>query len=161
LEQKREEKQKWQVKRVGKMLIPFTHTDTSAHTIPTLMQQQKRPRGRPKKKMKLRKQQPHERSAAPSPSPSCIAPPEDTDNDEIEEVSMWDPHAGMKPSPMDVDSTDSDVEPENCLPYGASHGIQTSMVEDPRDLDWLPSKERKKLMARKKGVISLASMLRA
>jgi len=62
---------------------------------------------------------------------------------------MWDPHAGMKPSPLDVDSTDSDVEPENCLPYGASHGIQTSMVdmmlnlgdEDPHDLDWLSSKE--------------------
>jgi hypothetical protein len=69
----------------------------------------------------------------------------------------------MKPSPLDVDSTDSDVEPEDFLSHRASYELQTSMVnmmlnlgdKDLGDADWLPLEEQKKLLVRKKGVISL------
>ena len=69
----------------------------------------------------------------------------------------WDPHAGMKPSRrhgrMSDDEVDLEVEDE--LPYGADTEVNSAMVDllwelgdvdidDPRDVDWLPPKLRKK-----------------
>jgi len=74
----------------------------------------------------------------------------------------WDPHAGMKPARRDRYASDGEVELEGDLPYGASIEVNVAMIDlmgelrddDPRDLDWLPPKERKKLEQRIKGMIS-------
>ncbi|KAH9967529.1 hypothetical protein BC827DRAFT_1152825 [Russula dissimulans] len=74
------------------------------------------------------------------------------------EALLWDPHAGMKPSPLDEWESDASDEIEDTLPYGASQAIQSLMVdmmvelddEDAQDIDWLPPRERRKLEARKK-----------
>ena len=76
--------------------------------------------------------------------------------------SSWDPHT-LKPSLLDEGASDGDIEVEEDLIGGASE-VAEAMVEmlvglkdnDPRDLDWLPPKQRWMLTARKRkqGVIS-------
>jgi hypothetical protein len=80
------------------------------------------------------------------------------------EALLWDPHAGMKPLPLDERELDASDEIEDTLPYGAFRAIQSSMVDmmvelddkDAWDIDWLPPRERRKLEARKKGVVNHA-----
>jgi hypothetical protein len=74
----------------------------------------------------------------------------------------WDPHAGMKPSRQDGHASDDELDLEDDLPYGADIEVNGTMVDlmcelgdnDPRDVDWLPPKERQKLEQRVKGMIS-------
>ena len=76
----------------------------------------------------------------------------------------WDPHAGLKPSKMDGCASDAEVEMEDELPPGGEEEVNAAMVElmiklegcDERDEEWLPPKEKRKVMARKKGMISFA-----
>ena len=69
----------------------------------------------------------------------------------------WDPHAGLKPSRRDGKASDGKLDFEDDLPSGAAFEMNDAMVkmvaklEDARDLDWLPTAERKKMAARKKG----------
>jgi len=105
--------------------------------------------------------------AAPSLSPPHIPPIDNLEApSDIEsgtgEAGLWDPHAGMKPSPVDEWESDANNKIEDALPYGASLAVQSSMVDmmvglgndDTCDIDWLPLRERKKLEARKKGMMS-------
>jgi hypothetical protein len=85
------------------------------------------------------------------------------DLSDAEEPGLWDPHAGLKPSPLDGCTSDDDIEIEDdLLPHRAAVEVEESMLEmlaelednDPHDFDWLPPNERKKVMARKIGEIS-------
>jgi hypothetical protein len=110
-----------------------------------------------------------EQSRAPSPGPSCLQPAE-SDGVDVDSESdtgapdSWDPHAGLKPSEMDGCASDADVEMEDELPPGGEEEVNAAMVElmiklegcDERDEEWLPPKEKRKVMARKKGMISFA-----
>ena len=76
---------------------------------------------------------------------------------------LWDPHAGLKPSELDGCASDADVELESELPPGGEEEMNAAMVDlmidlegDERDEEWLPPREKRKLMARKKGMISFA-----
>ena len=86
----------------------------------------------------------------------------DDDNDNPSDTGdpkLWDPHAGLKPSQLDGRASDGEVEIEDDLPYeGAKelNGVMIDMMLDLGDYDkcdreWLPPKEWKKLVARKKG----------
>ncbi len=67
----------------------------------------------------------------------------------------WDPHAGMKPSPLAGDASDGEWELEESG-FG-SMALYTAMVKmlselegvDPHDLDWLPKLEQRKMDAKK------------
>jgi hypothetical protein len=126
------------------------------------MQPQRRPRGRPKKKRAARK-----RSRAPSPSPPRVQLSEaDSINTDSESdtgaLDLWDPHAGLKPSELDGCASDADVEMEDDLPSGGDREVSASMVnmmvdlEERDDGEWLPPRLRKKIEARKTGIISPA-----
>ena len=108
-----------------------------------------------------------EQSRAPSPGPSRLRPAESDGVDvesesDIGVPSSWDPHAGLKPSEMDDHASDADVEMANELPPGGEEVVNVAMVElmmnlegcDEGDEEWLPPKEKRKVMARKKGMIS-------
>jgi len=85
--------------------------------------------------------------------------------------SLWDLHTGLKPMPLDevalneaLDEAalDEEGEIESDVPYGAEKEVNGPMINmmvklgdcDKRDMEWLPAKERKKVMARKKGTVS-------
>jgi hypothetical protein len=77
--------------------------------------------------------------------------------------SSWNPHAGLKPSEMDNQASNADVKMESELLPGGEEEVNTAMVNlmidlegDKRDEEWLPLREKRKLMARKKGMISFA-----
>jgi hypothetical protein len=80
---------------------------------------------------------------------------------DIGDCTLWDPHAGMKPSQFDGCGSDGELELDDELPYGGAIEVNVPMVDmmielgdnDARDGDWLPSKERRKLDARIKGKI--------
>jgi hypothetical protein len=80
----------------------------------------------------------------------------------------WDPHAGLKPSEVDGDGSDGDLESEDTLPYGAEDKVNGEMVDmmidnegwDGRDGEWLPPNEQRKQAARKKGMSWFASRKR-
>jgi hypothetical protein len=110
-----------------------------------------------------------ERSQAPSPSPSRARPSGDVEGDDNDPFDsdagvpkLWDPHAGLKPSEVDGQASDDEVEIEGDLPYGGDKEVNSMMVDmmvelgdcDEHDKEWLPEKERKKLDARKKGNVS-------
>ncbi len=86
----------------------------------------------------------------------------DDDNDNPSDTGdpkLWDPHAGLKPSQLDGRASDGEVEIEDDLPYGGAKELNGTMIDmmldlgnyDKRDGEWLPPKEQKKLVARKKG----------
>ena len=127
--------------------------------------QQKRPRGRPRKKRKVIEQGlAEEAQATQAPRPRSSRRPSDgaDTDDDTGAPELWDPRAGLKPSPFDDCASDADVEMEGDLPYGADIEISGIMVDmmadlddsDARDLDWLPPKEQRKLGIRKTGMIS-------
>jgi hypothetical protein len=74
------------------------------------------------------------------------------------------PDAGLKPSELDDDN--ADVEMEADLPAGADEKLSIDMVEimfnlegcNERDMEWLPPKEQRKREARQIGMISSSSM---
>ena len=102
------------------------------------------------------------RSAIPEFSDSDRDPDTGNENEDTGERRHWDPHAGMKPSRQDGYASDGEVELVGDLPYGASIEVNIAMIDlmcelgddDPRDLDWLPPSERKKLEQRMRGMIS-------
>jgi len=120
----------------------------------------------------------------PSPSPSCARPWGDVDDDDDDPIDsdaedpkyLRDIRAGLKPSPLDAATldaatldaetldaeTDDEGEIEDDLPYGAEKEVNSVMVDmmielgdcDERDMEWLPAKERRKVEARKKGMLA-------
>ena len=102
---------------------------------------------------------------APSLSPPCIQISEaDGINADLESdtgaLNLWDPHAGLKPSVVDDWALDADVELEDDLSPGGDKKVSASMVNMMADLEereggeWLPPRVRKKIKARKTGIIS-------
>ena len=129
---------------------------------PSSMQPQHRPRGRLKKKRAAQK-----RSYAPSPSPPCVQLSEaDSINTDSESdtgaLDLWDPHASLKPLELNGCALDADIEMEDDLPSRGDWEVSASMVnmmvnlEERDDGEWLPPRLRKKIEARKTGIISPA-----
>jgi len=119
----------------------------------------------------VEKQAAQEQSHALSPGPSRLRPAEsdgvDVDLDSESDTgvpSSWDPHAGLKPSEMDDQASDADVEMESELLPGEEEVVNTAMVKLMINLEgcgkpdekWLPPREKRKVMARKTGMISFA-----
>jgi len=105
----------------------------------------------------------------PSPSPSHAQPLGDVEGDDNDSFDsdagvpkLWDPHVGLKPSEVDGQVSDDEVEIDGNLLYGGDKEVNSMMVNmmvelgdcDEHDEEWLPEKERKKLEARKKGNVS-------
>ena len=119
----------------------------------------------------MEKQAAQEQSHALSPGPSRLRPAEsdgvDVDLDSESDTGVpgsWDPHAGLKPSEMDDQASDADVKMESELPPGGEEVVNAAMVKlmidlegcDEPDEEWLPPREKRKVMARKTGMISFA-----
>jgi hypothetical protein len=115
------------------------------------------------------------RDQVPSPGPSRARPAGDVDDDDDEPFDsdagdpklLRDLHAGLKPTPLDEAALDEEVsdeegEIEDDLPYGADKEVNSGMVDmmlelgdcNEDDMEWLPAKERKKVDARKRGIVS-------
>ena len=68
----------------------------------------------------------------------------------------------MKPSERDDCASDANIEMEDDLPPGGDKEVSTAMVnmmvdlEEREDGEWLPPRLRKKIKARKIGIISSA-----
>ena len=91
------------------------------------------PRGHPQKKQRAKKQG----LAEQAPCPRSRSRPSDdanTDND-TGAHELWDPHAGLKPSPLDNCASDANIEMEDNLPYGADTELSGTMVDMMVDLD--------------------------
>jgi len=77
-------------------------------------------------------------------------------------LNLWDPHASLKPLELDGCASDADVKMEDDLPSGGDREVSASMVnmmvdlEERDDGEWLPPRLRKKIEARKTGIISPA-----
>src|SRR6266851_3420320 len=136
------------------------------------MQRKHRSQGCPLKRQRVENQQVQEQSHAPSPGPSHLRPAEsdgiDVDSEsDTSAPDLWDPHVGLKPSEMDGCTSDANVEMEDELLPGGEEEVNMAMVElmiklegcDEQDEEWLPPKEKRKVMARKKGMISFAPRL--
>ena len=135
------------------------------------MQPQRRPRGRPKKRQRTKTDHARrERAGAPSPGPSCARRLDgvdegDSDPSDTGDPELWDPNAGLKPSPQDDWGLDGEVEVEEDLPYGGAREMNSAMIDmmvelgdyDEHDGEWLPAKERSRLEAKKKGKVSFPS----
>ena len=86
---------------------------------------------------------------------------DDNDNNPSDtgDPKLWDPYAGLKLLQLDGHMLDGEVEIEDDLPYGGAKELNGTMIDmmlnlgnyDERDGEWLPPKEQKKLVARKKG----------
>ena len=69
---------------------------------------------------------------------------------------------GLKPSALNDQGSDADIEMEDDLPYGEDNELIGVMVDmmldlddcDVRDMEWLPPREQRKLAARKTGMFS-------
>ena len=87
----------------------------------------------------------------------------DSESD-ISVPDSWDPHVGLKPLELDGCTSDASVEMESELLPEGEEEVNAAMVNlmidlegcDERDEEWLPPREKRKLMARKKGMISFA-----
>jgi hypothetical protein len=70
---------------------------------------------------------------------------------------LWDPYVGLKPSEMDGCTLDANVEMEDELLPGGEKKMNVAIVEliiqlegcNKWDEEWLPPKEKRKVMARK------------
>ena len=108
-------------------------------------------------------------SQVPSPSPSHAHPSGDIDDDDDDpfdsdagDPKLWDLHAGLKPSPLDEEASDGEDDIEGDLPYGGAKEVNSMMIDmmvelsdcDEGDMEWLPASQRKKVEARKKGIVS-------
>jgi len=75
--------------------------------------------------------------------------------------TLWDPHAGMKPSELDDCASDGELELEDDLPYGGAIEVNDPMLNMMFNLHdddkWLPLRERIKADARIKGKFACPS----
>ena len=63
-------------------------------------------------------------------------PSDDADTDDDTGAhKLWNPHAGLKPSPLDNCASDANIEMEDNLPYGADTELSGTMVDMMVDLD--------------------------
>ena len=91
--------------------------------------------------------------------PSCIDDnaPDDSDESDTGPANLWNPHTSLKPSELDGDASDGEIDLDGNLPYGMTFEVNNLMMEmmisleDAWDLDWLPAEEQKRLANRKKG----------
>ena len=75
---------------------------------------------------------------------------------------LWDSHIGLKPSEVNGQASDNEVEIKGDLPYRGDKEVNNMMVNmmvklsdcNKHDDKWLLEKERKKLEARKNGNVS-------
>ena len=89
--------------------------------------------------------------------------------DDIEpgsESEVWDLDNGLKPTQSDSDASDDDVEVVDLLPEEeemVAHNVMVNMMVgledgDAQDFKWLPPKECKRTVPKKKGIISFAAL---
>ena len=86
--------------------------------------------------------------------------PFDSDAEDLK--SLWDLHIGLKPMPLDEAALDEKGKIESNVPYGAEKEVNGLIIDmmvklgdcDKCDIEWLPDKEQKKVMARKRGTVS-------
>src|SRR5712672_2435245 len=110
-----------------------------------------------------------EQSYIPSPSPCCVHPLESNDDNKDDSSDtgnpkLWDAHAGMKPSWLDVCASDGKVEIKDNLPHGGAKELNRTMINmmlnvcdyDKHNNEWLPPKEQNKLEVGKKGISVLS-----
>jgi len=82
---------------------------------------------------------------------------DDGDESDTGPAGLWNPCSSLKPSELDGEASDGDVDIKDDLPYGAAFELNNAMIqmiielEDARDLDWLPLAEQRKLAMRNKG----------
>jgi len=138
------------------------------------MQPQRQGRGRPRKVKDVGKKG-WPRPLDPDPSLSdSIRPSGDIDcpQDDVEvagidpeldtrDPTLWDPHAGMKPSELDDCASNGELELEDDLPYGGTIEVNDPMLDMMFDLcdddEWLPLREWIKADARIKGKFACPS----
>jgi hypothetical protein len=104
-------------------------------------------------------------SAPPADAAVNLSDVEVDQGDVSEPEEWWDSNAGMKPTRSDSNASDgsSDVGDLDMLPEESDVEIQGAMVDlmveledcDPRDFEWLPPRERKRVVPKTIGVISL------
>ena len=86
----------------------------------------------------------------------------DSEESDTSTLKLWDPHASLKPLELDSCASDADVKMEDDLPSGGDREVSASMANIMVDLEehdggqWLPPRLRKKIEARKTGIISPA-----
>ena len=75
--------------------------------------------------------------AEQAPCPRSRSWPSDDANtdDDTSTHELWDPHAGLKPLPLDDCTLDANIEMEDDLPYGADTELSGTMVNMMVDLD--------------------------
>src|SRR6266851_5881345 len=110
-----------------------------------------------------------ERSQVPSPSPSRARPSGDVDNDDDNpfdsdagDPKLWDLHVGLKPLLLDGETSDGEDNIEGNLPYRGAKEVNSTMINmmvelsncDEGIMEWLPASERKRVEAKKKGIVS-------
>ncbi len=86
--------------------------------------------------------------------------PGDPSKPDSEEV--WDSDTSLETTQLDGNESDGGIEIKDMLPEGTDEEGQSAMVNlmaklencDPQDFEWLPPKERKKIVPRKTGMIS-------
>jgi len=152
-----------EIREMGASATPNPMSEAShTGTNPPSMQPKRRPQGRPKKKRPMWK-----RSCAPSLSPPHVQLSEEDDINTDSESNtgardLWDPHAGLKPSERDDLASDGSIKVEDDLPPEGDEEVLAAMVnmmvdlEEHEDGEWLPPRLRKRVKARKKGIISSA-----
>jgi hypothetical protein len=82
------------------------------------------------------------------------------------DLEVWDSDAGLKPMRPDGYASDESMELDDLLLEGGDVEIRTAMAEmmveledcDPSDFEWLPPRERKKIAAKKIGMIKFHSL---
>jgi hypothetical protein len=82
------------------------------------------------------------------------------------DLEVWDSDTGLKPMQSDGYESDESMELDDLPPEGGDVEIQTAMAEmmveledcDLSDFEWLPPRERKKIVAKKIGMIKLHSL---
>ncbi len=90
----------------------------------------------------------------------------DNDPSNTGDPELWDPNMGSKLSPQDNWGPDSEVEVEEVLSYGGAREMNSAMIDmiielgdfDEHDGKWLLVKERLRLEAKKKGIVSFQVM---
>src|SRR5713226_7827800 len=91
------------------------------------------PQGRPQKKRRAKKQGLAKQAPCPR---SCSWPSDDANTDDDTGAhKLWDPHAGLKPSPLDDCTLDTNIKMEDDLPYGADTELSGTMVNMMVNLD--------------------------
>ena len=104
---------------------------------------------------KKRKEKHKERQALHSPSPDSLALAEDlqeTDSEDDYGEDEWDPHAGTKPSPLDGEASDEQLDPEDDMEDVESEAFNALMVkmlsdlqdDDLHDQEWKPTRKHEK-----------------